>query len=386
MDMEPQTDFQSNPELWQKVISDPVVRRSVVTQSHLLFFLTYFNAYATHPLGFFHKEMFRLTEDEANRLIVIMAFRNSGKSTVMNLSYALWAILGRQQKKYVIIVSKTRAQARAHFENIKNELEHNDLLRHDLGPFRESGDDWGSHVLDIPDFGAKIMSVSAMQSLRGLRHGIHRPDLIILDDVEDLGSAQHEQNRKRLYDWFMSEVVPAGGDTARIVVLGNLLHNESFLVRLQDDIDAKRIAGVFRAYPLLDDNGRILWPGKFRDEDAIKSLETSVSDRNVWLREYLLQIGPEITYIVTIFSRKDPALSLKKGGIHSAPKIGPPENGYGYVISAPVKGGRYKNYHMEFLSGRVYDPEDPEKTLWMEEPAVLRKPPYLRQKADDPPQ
>ena len=75
--------------------------------------------YIIYPFAQFHREMLSLTEEINLRLLVLIAFRGSGKSTLMSLSYPIWAILGVQQKKFVLIVSQTQSQARLHLANIK---------------------------------------------------------------------------------------------------------------------------------------------------------------------------------------------------------------------------------------------------------------------------
>jgi hypothetical protein len=59
----------------------------------------------------------------------VVAFRGSGKSTMVTTAYPIWAILGKQQKKFCIIFCQTRAQAKQHMMNIRTELEGNDVLK-----------------------------------------------------------------------------------------------------------------------------------------------------------------------------------------------------------------------------------------------------------------
>lgn len=72
-----------------------------------------------------------------------MSFRGSAKSTIMTVSYPIWAIIGKLQKKFIVILSQTQYQARLHLANIKAELESNELLKQDLGPFYEVNEEWG---------------------------------------------------------------------------------------------------------------------------------------------------------------------------------------------------------------------------------------------------
>ena len=286
-----------SPEAIEAIINDVAVRRALVYQNHEAFCRIYLQRHITYEFAWFHKEMFRITEEYQHKLNVFMAFRGSGKSTILNLSNALWSILGKHQKKLVVIISKTRVQSQSHFNSIKQELEENDLLKNDLGPFQASKEDWGAFSIEIPKYGAKIMCIGANQNIRGLKYRNHRPDLIICDDMEDITSFQDRKQVRLFHDWFMGEIWSIGSEKTNIVVLGNLLDKDSILITLYKLIKNKKIPGIFKAYPLLDDRNRILWSARYPNAKAIKDLERSVpgTDRfgltTVFSREYLLDMS-----------------------------------------------------------------------------------------------
>ena len=118
----------------EEIMNNRAVRRQVVYHSHFMFFNIFFPHYVKYPLAEFHKDIFRITEDQSNKLACIVAFRGSAKSTLVTFSYTLWSILGVQQKKFVLIICQTQAQARQQMTNIKFELESNPLLKSDMGP------------------------------------------------------------------------------------------------------------------------------------------------------------------------------------------------------------------------------------------------------------
>lgn len=285
-------DLQQIPDehLIKNIIRNGHIRRKVTTQSHLFFFHVYFGHYITYETADFQKEMFALTEDEAHKTMVIVAFRGSAKSTIMNLSYPLWAILGKQQKKYVLLAGQTQHQARQHLKNLKEELDHNELLRKDLGPFTEQEDEWNSYSLVLKKYGARISAISTDQAIRGLRHGAHRPDLIICDDIEDLSSVKTRENRDKTYDWLTGEVIPAGDRNTRLIVIGNLLHEDSLLMRMKDKIEQNELDGVFKAYHLMDENKVSLWPGKYPSQKDIENERKKIGNEIAWQREYMLVI------------------------------------------------------------------------------------------------
>jgi predicted phage terminase large subunit-like protein len=208
----------------------------------------------------------------------------------MTMSYPIWSILGKQQKKCVVILSQTQQQAKIHLTNIKRELESNDLLRSDLGPFEEQSDEWGSTGLFFPKFGAKISTASSEQSIRGIRNGAYRPDLIICDDVEDLNSTKTKESRDSAYSWFTGEIAPLGDRNTRIVMVGNLLHEDSLLMRLKENLEKQEGNVIYREYPVVDEDDVILWRGKYPTMEDLKIEKKLHGDEKAWQREYMLKI------------------------------------------------------------------------------------------------
>jgi predicted phage terminase large subunit-like protein len=272
------------------MLKDRQVRLSVVRKDFEWFFAFYLPNYITYETAPFQKEMMRVAANTKITLAAFTAFRGSGKSTILTLALPLWAILGKDECKNVVIVAQTQAKGYQYLQNIKSELENNKLLRSDLGPFQEEKAQWGSTALVISRFGAKITVVSMEQGLRGYRFKEHRPDLIILDDVEDMLSVKTREGRDRTWDLFTSEIIPAGTPQTRIIVVGNLLHEDCLLRRLERRVCAASQEWVYREYPLLDEDGVIRWPGKYPTRDAIEQEREKVMDEYAWHREYLLKI------------------------------------------------------------------------------------------------
>lgn len=275
-----------------KIINHQPSRIEVVMRDHSIFFAVYFGIeYVGYESADMHHEMFAITEDERLKLSVITAFRGSGKSTICTTSYPLWAILGKQQKKFVLILGQTQQKAQQYLSNLKYILETNEMLRSDLGPFQEERNQWGATALVIPRFGAKITIASVEQSVRGMRHRQYRPDLIIADDIEDLVSVKTREGRDKTWEWLVSDVFQAGDDRrTKMIVVGNLLHEDSILKRLEAKIAAGNIPGVYREFPIVGADGISLWPARYPDAASIERKRNEVLDNVTWHREYLLTI------------------------------------------------------------------------------------------------
>lgn len=289
-------------DLFEKILSDKVLRKNIVQKSFEHFFPIYFHRYMEYETAPFHEEIFRILENDAIKLAVIVAFRGSAKSTIITTAYVLWSILGVQQRKFIVICGQTEQKSRQYLSNIKNQLLNNELLRKDLGPFEEEKNSLGNATaLIIKRLNVKIMISSTEQSIRGMRHDEHRPDLIILDDIEDTNSVKTREGRDKPFNWLTSEIIPAGSKKTRIIAVGNLLHEDSVLKRLQAKIEngeMKSLNGVYREYPIIDEQGKALWPGKYPTPESIEVERERTMNDIAWSREYLLKIISTLEQVV----------------------------------------------------------------------------------------
>jgi len=128
------------------------------------------------------------------------------------------------------------------------------------------------------------------QGVRGLRHLSHRPDLIICDDIDDISSIKTKEARDKVFNWFLGDVVPAGDTNTRIIVVGNLLHEDSLMMRLKNMIESDQLDGSFFSFPILNEKGLPIWPGKFKTLKDISILKRKIGDEVTWQREYMLRI------------------------------------------------------------------------------------------------
>ena len=289
-----------NPVLWEEIRSHRALRVKLARESLYWFFHIYFGEHVRLPTADFHKEIYQLLENPEIQHLIIVAFRSSGKSTIATLAYPIWAVLGKQKSKFVLVLSQTQPLAKLHLQNIKRAFEGNELLRADFGPVNEMSDEWGSMSLTLPKYDARISAASVDQSIRGLKFGPHRPDLIIADDVEDMSSVQTQDGRDRTYNWFVSEVIPAGDQHAKIVNIGNLLHEDSLLMRLKEKIENGEFKGEYREYPIIGKDGEALWKGKYPTQKELDEQRQKVIDERSWLREFCLKIVPDQKQVILL--------------------------------------------------------------------------------------
>jgi predicted phage terminase large subunit-like protein len=314
------------------------LRKKLARLSHTMFFVIYFHQYMKHKTADFQREIFRITEDNGAKMAVISAFRGSAKSTICGMSFPIWAMISGKAH-FIVLASQTRIQARQQLKNIKDEFENNTLLKNDFGPFQPAADEWGAFALDFKNYGTKIIAVSTEQAVRGIRHREYRPDLIVLDDIENLESTRTKEGRDKAWQWFTSEIVPLGNPQTRIFILGNFLHDYSLVGRLIAQMKTGVRDGVWKRYPLLDESGIPLWSNMFPTEKEVEDLRRKVGDEVSWKREYLLEVVADDLQVIqqewikryyelpeepphTIFISADLAISEKETADYTAIVIG----------------------------------------------------------------
>lgn len=273
----------------KQIQESPDFRRVLCRENFSWFFVTYFSHYITCQTAEFQKAIFDLLQRDELYKVAITAFRGSAKSTIVTLAYPIWCMIGKKSKKYALLVSQTQELSKQILTNIKQELASNELLIRDFGPFSETADEWRSNSFVISQYNARVTAISQNESIRGLRHRQYRPDLIVIDDVEDLESVKTKENRDKLWDWFTGEIIPIGDTNTKIIIVGNLLHEDSLMMRLKEAINLGKMEGIYREYPLIDAKGIIAWPGKYPTMKHIEAKRRQVADDSAWYREYLLK-------------------------------------------------------------------------------------------------
>lgn len=270
-------------------------RKNLAKNNFWYFFHIYFGHYIKFDTAAFQKEMCELAEDWEIKFLEIMAFRGSAKSSIITLAFVIWCVI-TGKAHFPVIASDTFGQAKQHIFNLKTELELNELLILDWGPF-EANDEWTSSNIVLTKYNARIVAKSTGQKMRGLRHKQYRPDLLIADDIESAETVRTKEQRDKDERWFLGEAISALDSNAKIILLGNLLHTDSIMMRIKKQIEAGVRKGVVREYPFLV-NGKCLWPERFPTVESIENLKSRIKDPSgnplkTWQREYLLKIVPD---------------------------------------------------------------------------------------------
>ncbi|EHP39412.1 phage protein [Cupriavidus basilensis OR16] len=209
-------------------------RRERVDGGDLEYFArTYFPHYVKHENSKLHDYLYKRLPQIAGTGAreAIAAPRGNAKSTVVTQIYTVWRVVtGRAW--YPCIVMDAFEQAAEMLEAIKAELEFNPRLANDFPAHCGQGKVWRSGVAVTPS-GVKLEAFGSGKKIRGRRHGPHRPDWVVLDDVENDENVESPQQRDKLERWIDRSVLSLGStdDTMDVVFIGTILHYDSVLAR-----------------------------------------------------------------------------------------------------------------------------------------------------------
>ena len=254
------------------------------SRSFFGFCLVYLRHYFSIPFGTFHKSLFALFQSTES-LLEIIGFRGSAKSTIGTLAYPLYCAL-EGKHKFIILIADTGQQMLLNMANLRRELEQNELILRDYGNVID-GENCSKSSMVLKN-GVRILGRSRGQKIRGMRHLQYRPDLIVVDDPEDLKWVKTKENRDESERWFNSEVVPAMQESAaRLIVIGNFLNHDALMARIKKK-------GVFKVieFPLVDEQGRCTWKAKYPTQADVDALRKRVGEVS-YLREYQLKVVAE---------------------------------------------------------------------------------------------
>ena len=212
--------------------------------------------------------------DSKDQKICFAAPRGLGKTSLAR-ALVQKAILFRDYE-FVLYVSNSETVATMQTENIKRELLTNREIRKVFGSVQINTDD-----PELDDsfskqswvaFGSTlVMPRGAGQQIRGLIYRNSRPQLIIVDDLEKKEELENPENRRKLKEWFYSDLmrcVDRYSDKWKIILLDTLKHYDSLLQELltSEDWNSQRL-------DICDDEFNSYVPHLISTEDLRREVE-----------------------------------------------------------------------------------------------------------------
>lgn len=226
----------------------------------------YFPHYCIADAAPFHINLANELAQDPQAFLVKKWARSLAKSTNAAIMIPCWLML-RGDLKFMVLASNTETNAVGLLSDLQAELEANQRLIHDFGEFQRLGS-WG-----LGDFktkqGVRFKAIGRRQSPRGLRNGQHRPDLILLDDLDDDELVKNPKLVRLSAKWAITALFGCfSAKGGRFVAVGNLIDDNSVLKKLEDNPKSK-----VEQVNLLDEDGEPTWD-YYSKEECLNMIET----------------------------------------------------------------------------------------------------------------
>lgn len=214
------------------------VHPEVDLDDFLAFGVTYFPHYCSLPPAEFHAEFAayvnEILKSPNSERLAIAAPRGYAKSTWFSLILPIYCIV-RGLKRFIVLISDTATQANALLGEIRYELEENEALIADFPHATGCGPKWTEDEI-VTANDRKVLALGTGKRIRGRRWRHYRPDLFVIDDLENDENTRNPDQRDKVDSWLKKAVLKAKGIAQKcdILIGGTLIHFDSVLARLVD--------------------------------------------------------------------------------------------------------------------------------------------------------
>ena len=179
----------------------------------------------------------------------------------------------------MVLVGKSEDNANTLLADIQAELQFNQRYIHDFGEQYNNGS-WEEGEFVTKD-GTAFFARGRGQSPRGLRYRSHRPDYIVIDDLDDDELCESPARVTRLTNWVKEALFGAlDGGRGRFIMVGNLIAKNSVLANICA-IDGVHVSQV----NIWDKYGNVSWAAKWSPEE-VRAIEKFQGYRS-FQKEYM---------------------------------------------------------------------------------------------------
>lgn len=193
----------------------------------------------------------------AHPLVAEEAFRGFAKSTLLE-EYVIISAMFREFN-FAVFIGNAYGMACERLAAVKQELTNNDGLIELFGD--QHGPVWSEGEIVLAN-GIKMQAIGARQSMRGVKHYENRPDLALIDDLEDEEMVATKEAILKNKRWFNGTLRPALDPKGKIRMLGTPLHPDALIEQVM-----KSPEWLTLRFPIcyIDEFGveQATWPSRF---------------------------------------------------------------------------------------------------------------------------
>lgn len=345
-----------DPNARPSVVDAVASRAEIIKQLEIdgEFFIEFFLAEElSSPVPYFHhSELWPLLTNTALSRVLLAIPRDHAKTTLAKLA-VVWYFLFTNHR-FCVYLSNTNTIAKNACKDIVGYLKspNFEAVYGKVKFTKESDTDslWQFEItlLDGRVKKCTLRAVGAGQQMRGINIDNQRPDIAVVDDVEDNENTDSELLQKKLDKWIFGPFIKALARKKKIIWLGNMLQKTSLLARLSTRPNWNPVK--FGCLVKDAESGGVspLWPERWSMEELIEDYQEYVEMGLVetWMCEMMNMPGhgvdgftaeqlyyqpvPGADEILAAWLILDPAFGEKATNddssitVHVLPKDGPP--------------------------------------------------------------
>lgn len=232
------------------------------------------------PCAKFHIDAANKIKANRNLKAGFVWHRGAAKSTNMDVFVPMWLMCQeRREINVMVIVGKSEDNAKTLLGDIQAELQYNQRYIADFGEQYNAGS-WEEGKF-VTQSEVAFFARGRGQSPRGLRYRSHRPDYIVIDDLDDDELVESPARVSKLFDWVRSALFGTlDGGRGRFFMVGNLIAKNSVLAKWCE-IKTVHVTRV----NIYDRAGKISWAAKWTP-DEVRQLE-AVAGYRAFQKEYM---------------------------------------------------------------------------------------------------
>lgn len=311
-----------------------------------------------------HDPILKMVDSPAKKT-AIAAPRGFGKTSITGLAKAGRGILFREYK-FILYVSKSFDSAIIQTENLKMELATNIAIKSLFGPIKAknaAGMDESFSKKAWVAMDTLVYPRGSGQQVRGLLYKNARPDLIIIDDLEDPETIDNDELRKKRKEWFYADLLKCVSrldKNYKIIYIDTLKHEDSLLQELLDASDWESIR-----LEAFDDDYNPSAP-EFMSKDEIlneKKAHEEKGQLDVLFREYRnLPISTEDASFKREYFKYYNEPELDKGKIETVILVDPAktvkmQSADSAIVAAGLDYASSSIYFRDCVAGKMYPDE-----------------------------
>lgn len=200
------------------------------------YFPEYFNPEAKGAeFAWFHKLAASETVSNPDIFAVLEWPREHAKSVFADIFMPLY-LKALGQLDGFVIASANKDKANGLLSDIQAQLEANDRYINDFGEQKSLGDWSDGHFVTRDGIG--FWAIGKGQSPRGIREAEKRPNMLVIDDLDDDEEVRNQDRVQKSLDWLKGALIGAMSILqARILMVGNRIAKDAILAHVVGDIN-----------------------------------------------------------------------------------------------------------------------------------------------------